>query len=92
MAAPNGFASYVGTDVVLDTKSPLVYIGRLEEADEWFLVLAEVDVHDRRDSHSTKDVYLMEAKKFGIRKNRERATVRANDVISISKLDDVTVY
>ena len=82
----------LGSDVVLDTASPYLYIGRLAEVDEWFIRLEDVDVHDANETRTTKEVYCIEARKFGVKKNRRSALVRADRVISISLLSDVIDY
>lgn len=83
---------YEGFDIIVDTKSALVFIGKLESATEWFLSLADVDVHDMTDSNTTKEIYIMESKKFGINRNRRVAKIRKAEIVSVSKLDDVVVY
>jgi small nuclear ribonucleoprotein (snRNP)-like protein len=85
-------ASLIGCEVVLDTHSDLFYIGTLKAVDRWFYVLVSVDVHDRRESSSTKEVYLIESRKYGIKKNRDEVLVRASEVVSISRLEDVIIY
>lgn len=82
----------VGQDLVLDTASPYLYIGRLTEADEWFVRLADADVHDASETQTTKEVYLIEARKFGVKKNRVNVLVRTDKVISISLLSEVIEY
>ncbi|MBI4613220.1 MAG: hypothetical protein HY720_06375 [Planctomycetes bacterium] len=85
-------APFVGQNVVVDTATPLVYIGRLTEARGDVLLLADVDVHDRSESQTSKEVYVMEAKKLGIKANRRSVIVRSDVVVSISLLDEVIVY
>lgn len=85
-------SSYIGQKVVIDTRADLIYIGTLKVVDRWFYVLTDVDVHDHRESSSTKDVYIIESKKYGIKKNRSEVLVRAAEVVSISRLDDVIEY
>ncbi len=82
----------VGKDVVLDTKSSYMYLGRVAELDPNFIVLGETDVHDSSESHTTKEVYIMDAKKYGIKKNRTQVLVRLSEVVSISPLDAVIEY
>ena len=82
----------VGSEVVLDTASPYLYIGRLTEADEWVLRLEDVDVHDASETRTSKEVYIIEAAKFGVKQNRRSVTVRTDKVISISLLSDVIEY
>lgn len=85
-------APLVGHLVILDTRSHWLYIGRLERVSEHFLELSSADAHDSTEGHSTKEIYILEAKKFGVKKNRERVLVRFSEVIGISKLADVTEY
>ena len=82
----------MGRDVVLDTRGQFVYIGRLKRADEFFFVLEDVDVHDSTDSSAPKEIYVMDARKFGIKKNRGVVYVLASHVVSISPLEEVIEY
>jgi len=79
-------------EVVLDTRGAFLYIGTLAAADEWFYTLEDADVHDGAEGGSTKEVYIMEAAKFGVKKNRRTVLVRNSEVISLSLLDDVIKY
>ena len=92
MSAAEAFRAFVGVDVVVDTTSSYVFIGKLVEATELALTLADVDVHDRAESPSTKERYVMEAKKFGIKVNRKSVTIRVETVMCVSKLEDVIEY
>ncbi len=82
----------MGRVVVVDTATPLVYIGTLREVGGDCLVMDDVDVHDVGDTPTTKEIYVMESKKFGVRKNRRRVVVFLKDVVSVSLLEDVIVY
>ena len=79
--------------VVLDTNSPMVYIGTLERFAAAGYWLVDADVHDRSDGHSTKEVYISEVHAFeqsGVRRaNRRRVFVERHAVMSISALDDI---
>lgn len=90
--ADPALAPLVGKDVVLDTRGPLVYLGRLEGADGYCFTLADVDVHDMQDGHTPKEKYILDARKFGIKKNRTRVLVRRDEVVSLSLLEDVIEY
>ena len=92
MADSAGWESMIGKIVVVDTDSRFVYLGTLDRVDPEFLVMKEVDAHDRRESPSTKEQYIMDTKKFGVKANRKEVSVRKVLVISISKLDDVVGY
>ncbi len=75
--------------VVLDTATPIVYIGRLVEITDRVFVLADADMHDCRDGHASKEVYLAEAKRDGLAVNRRNIVVMRSVVISASRLADV---
>jgi small nuclear ribonucleoprotein (snRNP)-like protein len=83
---------FVGEEVVVDTKSSLIFIGKLEEITEATFVLSDVDVHDQRESQTSREVYLIDTKRLGIRKNRGRIHILAREVISISRLADIIEY
>ena len=85
-------AGLTGRNVVLDTRSMLLYVGRLKRWGEAFVELADCDVHDTAEGRSTKEVYMMEAARNGVQQNRRRVLVRKAEVISVSALDDVIVY
>ncbi|MDQ7781162.1 MAG: hypothetical protein RDV41_15820 [Planctomycetota bacterium] len=82
----------IGKEIVVDTCCNFIYLGKLVEVDEHFVVLQDVDVHDRTDGSSTNERYVMETRKEGIRKNRNRASVRMSLVVSVSLLEDVVTY
>ena len=82
----------LGKEVVLDTSTPLMYLGTLEAMDDIFITLADADVHDKNESTGSKEYYVLEAKRHGITKNRHRVYVRAAHVISFSLLDEVILY
>lgn len=75
--------------VVLDTRSSWVYIGVLEEVAGNCAVLSEVDVHDSKDTATTKELYVLESTTTGVKSNRDRVYVNLEYVVSFSCLDDV---
>lgn len=79
----------VGRRVVLDTASPVTFLGTLVEVCPDGYWLADADFRDRTEGHDTKERYICEALEFGIRPNRKRLFVFGNAVISISALEDV---
>ncbi len=74
---------------VIDAASPYVFVGTLVDQDVHYLVLNSADVHDLRDSTTTRELYVLETKRHGTRLNRNRVFVRREEVVSISALDDV---
>ncbi len=81
----------LGESVVLDTTTPIVYIGKLEEITDKVFVLTETDMHDCRDGHANKEVYLAEANRDGLAVNRRHIVVMRSVVISVSRLADVVI-
>jgi len=91
-AIPAELESLVGQQIVLDTRTPFVYIGTLRSANAESLTLTEVDVHDARETTTSTDRYLIETVKHGIRVNRRHVIVLAREVVSICALSDVVPY
>lgn len=79
----------VGAEVVVDTASPYVFLGTLRGEENGYLLLEDADAHDLRDSTTTREIYVLESKRHGIRRNRKRVMVRLDDVVAVSKLDEV---
>jgi hypothetical protein len=75
--------------VVLDTGTPIVYIGLLREVTNSVFVLADADMHDCRDGHANQEVYLAETRRDGVTVNRREVIVMRSAVISVSRHSDV---
>ena len=80
---------FIGREVVLDAASMYVYLGRVRSIEQRYLVLADADVHDLRDSTTTRERYVIEARLHGVRPNRKSVSVDLSQIVSISLLDDV---
>lgn len=74
---------------MLDLSSQFVYVGRLVEAQGEFLVLADADAHDLRDSATTREKYVLAARGHGVNPNRRWVWVSRREVVGISRLADV---
>jgi len=79
----------VGAEVVVDTASPYVFLGTLRGEADGYLLLEDADAHDLRDSTTTREIYVLESKRHGIRRNRKRVMIRLDDVVSLSRFDEV---
>ena len=79
----------LGREVVLDLSSRYVCIGKLTGRDATFLVLDNADMHDLRDTTTTRELYVLDAKRHGINSNRRQIFVRRDEVVSFSTLEDV---
>ena len=80
-----------GREIVLDVNGLYVYLGTLRDWDDKYLTLEPADVHDLRDTATSRERYILESRQHGIRINRQRVHVRWNEVVSFSALEDVIV-
>ncbi len=86
---PDVIAQLIGQQIIIDVTSPYVYAGTLCEEDHRYLVLENADVHDLRDTNTTRELYVLDTRRYGIRTNRQRVLVQRSEIVSISALDDV---
>jgi small nuclear ribonucleoprotein (snRNP)-like protein len=82
-------APLIGQIVVVDLKSTYVCLGMLVRCDELFLEVTDADLHDFRDSTATREVYVYDSARLGIRRNRTRVLVRLDDVVAITRFADI---
>ena len=83
---------FINKDVVLDTRGAILYLGKLGRVLDHFYELVDADVHDVVEGRTSKELYVMEARKHGVKKNRKSVFVRKAEIISISRLEDVIEY
>ena len=79
----------IGEKVVIDLRSRYVALGTLQRADELYLELKNADMHDLRDTDTTRELYVVDSKSTGIKRNRKRVFVVRAEVVAIARLDDV---
>lgn len=84
-----GVDGLVGREVVLDTAGSLVYLGKLTALSDAGFWLEQADLHNVDEGHATREQYIAESARDGIRVNRNRVFVLRNTVVSISALADV---
>ena len=84
--------AFLNEPVIIDTKSSYLFIGTLQKIGDFFLTMVDVDVHDQNDFNKTKEIYVMEAAKYGIKVNRKSVNIVKTEMISISLLSDVVKY
>ncbi|QEL18469.1 hypothetical protein [Limnoglobus roseus] len=80
---------FVGQKVVVDFRSEFVCLGLLKSVDDHFLEMRSCDLHDLRDTDSTRENYVAAAVSTGVKRNRKRVLLNRQDVIAISLLEDV---
>ena len=82
--------SLLGQVVVVNLKSSYVCLGTLIARDEHYFELRNADLHDFRDSTATREVYVYDSARLGIRRNRERVLIRQDDVVAITRFEDIS--
>jgi hypothetical protein len=78
-----------GQTVVIDCVAPFVIVGRLRAEGTSYVELVEADVHDLRDTSTTREKYVLEIRRHGIRPNRQKVWVRTSEIVAFSLLADV---
>jgi len=89
MTAPDLPEALLNRVVVLDVTSPYLYLGTLVGSDHRYLILEDADVHDLRDSRTSREHYVLQSREHGIRTNRKTVYVSRTEIVSLSALDDV---
>jgi hypothetical protein len=69
--------------------SPYVYVGTLRGSSGNYLILADADGHDLRDTATTRDRYVLDCALHGIHANRQMVWVNVAQIVALSRLSDV---
>jgi hypothetical protein len=80
---------FIGQKVVLDCRSSYVCLGTLQRVEELYLELRNADLHDLRDTDTTREYYVAASQATGIKRNRKRVLVVRAEIVAISRLEDV---
>jgi len=80
---------FTGQIVVVDLRSPFVCIGTLKRIDDLHLELRNADLHDLRDTETSRENYIAAARVTGVKRNRKRVLVARADVVAVARLEDV---
>jgi hypothetical protein len=84
--------SMLGKTVVIDLLSSYVCLGDFVGCDSQFLELRDADLHDLRDSSATREIYVHDSVRLGIRRNRARVLVRRDEIVAIARFDDIASF
>lgn len=79
----------IGQRVVVDLSSQFVCLGTLQRADVLHLELLDADLHDLRDTRTTRENYVAAALATGIKRNRKRVLLARTEVVAVAKAEDV---
>jgi small nuclear ribonucleoprotein (snRNP)-like protein len=80
---------YLNQRIVVDLSSTFVCLGKLTRYDDHFLELKNADVHDLRDTDTTRENYIAESVATGIKRNRKVVLIRRDQMVAISRVEDV---
>jgi len=86
--APPALAALIGQVVILDLKASYVCLGTLLGVDALYFHLADADLHDFRDSPATREIYVYDSVRLGIRRNRARVMVLRDEVVAVTRFAD----
>jgi hypothetical protein len=80
---------FLGQRVVIDMRSTFVCLGTLLRVDDHILELGNADLHDLRDTDTTRENYVVASHATGIKRNRKRVVLFRAEAIAITLLEDV---
>jgi hypothetical protein len=80
---------FLDQKVVVDFRSEYVCLGTLKRYDEHYLELRNADLHDLRDTDTSRENYVAASVATGVKRNRKRVFVTRSDVVAVSRMEDV---
>ena len=83
---------YLNEKIVIDCQSNYVCLGMLIHFDEHFLQLKNADLHDLRDTDTSRENYVAASVTTGIKRNRRNVLISRHEVVAISKLSEVVEF
>ena len=81
----------IGQKVVVDLRSEFVCLGTLVRVDEHFVEMRNADLHDLRDTDTTRENYVAACCVTGIKRNRKRMLLARDEVVAVARLDEVAL-
>jgi len=80
---------FLGQKVVVDMRSAFVCLGTLQQIDDHFLEMKNADLHDLRDTDTTRENYVAASRATGVKRNRKRVLLVRTEIVAIGRLEDV---
>jgi hypothetical protein len=84
-----GHAELHGINVVVETGGPRTYVGRFDTEDQHGVHLLDVAVHDSAITPVSKEDYIRNSARFGIRSEYKHLMVPTGEVARIIRLGEV---
>jgi hypothetical protein len=79
----------IGERVVVDMRSEFLCLGTLLRADDHFVEMKNADLHDLRDTDTSRENYTAASKATGIKRNRKNVLLLRSEIVAVSRLEDV---
>ncbi len=79
----------IGEIVVIDLRSAFVCMGKLTMVTPDYLELRNADLHDLRDTETTRENYVAASAATGIKRNRKKLLLMRAEIVAIARLSDV---
>jgi hypothetical protein len=79
----------LGQVVVVDLRSHFVCLGTLQRVHELYLEMTDADLHDLRDTRTSRENYIAASLATGIKRNRRRLLLVRGDIVAVSRAEDV---
>jgi hypothetical protein len=77
--------------VVIDFRGEYVCLGTLTRIEADYFELKNADLHDLRDTDTSRENYVAASVATGIKRNRKRVIIFRSEVVAVSRLEDVAV-
>ncbi len=79
----------IGKPVVIDLEAPYVCLGTLARIHRLYVELHDADLHDLRDTHTSRENYVAASLATGIKRNRKRVLVARAGIVAVSLFRDI---
>jgi small nuclear ribonucleoprotein (snRNP)-like protein len=79
----------IGQKVVVDLRSEYVCMGTLMGYDDQFLKLKNADLHDLRDTDTTRENYVASSHATGIKRNRKSVLLVRTEIVAVALMSDL---
>ena len=80
---------FLDQKVVLDLRGEYVCLGMLKGISENFLDIRNADLHDLRDTETSRENYVAASVATGVKRNRKRVLISRAELVAVSRLEDV---
>ena len=80
---------FLDKKICVDFGTHYVCLGTLKRIDAEFLELRNADLHDLRDTETSRENYIAASVATGIKRNRKRVILFRRDIVAVTLFDDI---